>query len=208
MTASPAMTPTIALSIQAGTDSEGRGCGGEDEEVGEIVSSGAGAGGALIRVEDVDEDCDDGKGCRLDWEDSDDGFLAAVAEPSMSSRNSNFSSSGTCSLFPSPSRSSFASYLSSSSFKISSLVLTHPSHLQLLLSRAKSFLSSSPISMPPTWPLAPASMNALRAQRAVLIPHAGCHVSSWWPLILRQISLFTSKRPEGVRKRKEGGRKG
>ncbi len=30
------------------------------------MSSGAGAGEALVRAEDADEDCDDGKGCRLD----------------------------------------------------------------------------------------------------------------------------------------------
>ena len=182
MTASPVTRPAIALSIHTGTNSEGRGCGGEDEEgveVGDIVSSGAGLGGALVRPKEVDEYCDDGKGCRLNREDSDDGFLAVVAEASISSPNPNSSSSRTFSLIPSLSRSSFSPNLSSSSFKISSLVLPpHPSHLHLLLSRAKSFLSTSSIPMPPTWPLAPASMNALSAQMAVLIPQAGCHVSS------------------------------
>jgi hypothetical protein len=48
-------------------------------------------------------------------------------------------------------------------------------------------------------------MKDLRAVNAVRTPHAGIHVSSWNPDILRQISLLTSKRPEGVRKRKFGG---
>ena len=52
--------------------------------------------------------------------------------------------------------------------------------------------------------------------RAVRIPHAGCQVSSWNPVNVRQIWVsqkrptfwFTSHRPLGVRKRTSGGRKG
>ena len=43
---------------------------------------------------------------------------------------------------------------------------------------------------------------------AVRIPQAGCQVSSWCPLMLRQISRLASKRPLGVVKRKLGGRRG
>jgi hypothetical protein len=51
-------------------------------------------------------------------------------------------------------------------------------------------------------------MKLLNAVNAVRTPHAGIHVSSWKPDMLRQISRLTSKRPEGVRKRKFGGFKG
>ena len=56
--------------------------------------------------------------------------------------------------------------------------------------------------------MASASIKLLIATSAVRTLHAGCHDSSWWPEILRQISRLTSKRPDGVRKRKDGGRSG
>lgn len=68
--------------------------------------------------------------------------------------------------------------------------------------------TSSGASTPPIWPLGSPSMKLRIATSAVRIPHAGCHVSSWCPLILRQISRLTSNRPDGVRNRNEGGRSG
>ena len=129
----------------------------------------------------------------------------------ISSRKPNCNSFGTfspsfsfpLSIDPSPSARSC------SSFKISSLVRPpHPAQRHARLSAANRFRSASPISIPPTWPFAPPSMNARKAHSAVRMPHAGCHVSSWCPLMLRQISRLTSKRPDGVRKRNEGGRNG
>lgn len=68
---------------------------------------------------------------------------------------------------------------SSSAFKISSFLFPpHPIHRHALLSHASLFRSTSPISIPPTWPLAPPSIKARNAQSAVRIPQAGCHVSS------------------------------
>lgn len=92
----------------------------------------------------------------------------------------------------------------------SSFVLPpHPSHFQLLLSRASFSRISALASIPPTWPALPFSAMKLRsAVSAVRTPHAGIHVSSWKPEMLRQISRLTSNRPEGVRKRKFGGLRG
>jgi hypothetical protein len=130
---------------------------------------------------------------------------------SKSSLYANRSSSGTRSsgaLF-SPSACCWAFHSSSRSLKISSLLRPpHPAHLHARLSPASATLADSLISNPPTWPFASPLMNALIAHSAVRIPHAGCHVSSWCPLMDRHISRFTSKRPLGVRKRKDGGRSG
>jgi hypothetical protein len=92
---------------------------------------------------------------------------------------------------------------------IVSLLFPHASHFQLRLSFASLFLMSAGASRPPTCPAEPFSaMKDRRAVSAVRTPHAGIHVSSWKPDMLRQISLFTSNRPEGVRKRKFGGFRG
>lgn len=95
----------------------------------------------------------------------------------ISSLNPNFNSSGTFSPacpFPTSLRDR-----SSSPFKISSFFFPpHPIHCHVLLSHASLLRSPSPISIPPTWPLAPPSMKARNAQSAVRIPQAGCHVSS------------------------------
>lgn len=132
-------------------------------------------------------------------------------------------SGGTCSAtdvapFPAvPVSPPISSHLLLSSSNTSSLVFpsavapsaaAHSLHLQLILLLAKSLLVSSLHSSPPTWPSTGISINARMATSAVRIPHAGCHVSSWCPEMLRQISRLTSKRPDGVRKRKEGGRSG
>ena len=139
-------------------------------------------------------------------------MLEVSAAAPISSRKPNFNSSGTTVFFVEADADADAPWIrqrSSSAFRISPLLRPpQPAHVQRVLSAAKRLRSLSLISIPPTWPWAPASMNARRAHSAVRIPHAGCHVSSWCPLMLRQISRLTSNRPEGVRKRKLGGRRG
>lgn len=194
--ASPSARPIIALSIQRGMGSEGGGGGGGGEGGGWDDGRGREVGGA------VDEE---GSGI---GEGFGDFALSGSIFFSISSRNPNLSSSGTGScrwVLASPCVSSLAA----SSFKMSWLRLPpHALHVQSRLSSASFFRSPSPISMPPTCPLAPPSIKALKAHSAVRIPHAGCQVSSWCPLMLRQISRLTSNLPDGVRKRNEGGRRG
>ena len=50
--------------------------------------------------------------------------------------------------------------------------------------------------------------KATRASMMVRIPQAGCQCSGWCAEMDRQIFLFTSNRPEGVRSMMEGGLKG
>lgn len=96
---------------------------------------------------------------------------------SISSRYANLSSSGTVSSFLSP--SPVFSHKSCTSFRTSSFVFPqHPVHRHVRLSLASLFRGASPISKPPTCPLASPAMNARIAHSAVLIPQAGCQLSS------------------------------
>lgn len=127
-----------------------------------------------------------------------------------SSRYPSFNCSGTLSS-PSPSTvTPFSRHISHHSLITVSFVFppAHPSQTQPRLFRAHSLLTASLVSNPPTCPLTSPFIKLRIAIRAVRIPHAGCQLSSWCPEMLRQISRLTSKRPEGVRKRKEGGRRG
>lgn len=125
-----------------------------------------------------------------------------------SSRYASLSSSGTSSSLRFPSASWLSRTSSSLSCMISALLFSQAAHFHAPLSLAIFSRASLLHSMPPSWPFASVSMKLRMATRAVRTPHAGCHVSSWWPDILRQISRLTSKRPVGVRKRKAGGRRG
>lgn len=171
----------------------------------EFLALGDGAGCCMLAV-DVMGECIEGASLGPPKEGP--GVSAWSVPPfSISSLNPNFNSGGTSSPLSTffPSLRTF----SASSRRISSPVFPpHPEHRHRRLSLANRSLSSFPISIPPTCPLAPPSINARSAHKAVRIPHAGCHVSSWCPLILRQISRLTSKRPDGVRKRNDGGRRG
>jgi hypothetical protein len=50
--------------------------------------------------------------------------------------------------------------------------------------------------------------NDSNASNINRIPHAGCHNSGWYALKLRQIFVFVSNRPDGVRNIMCGGLKG
>ena len=110
-------------------------------------------------------------------------------------------------LTPVYSSRSFTSFSTSPS--ISSQVFPPQDEQRHLLdSLASRFLPFSSISSPPSCPFASPAMNALIAHKAVLIPHAGCQLSSWCPEIDRHISRFVSNLPLGVRNRNDGGRSG
>jgi len=135
----------------------------------------------------------------------------SISVPSFwpnSSRYANLSSSGTSSSFLLPSVSPIPFTASSRSLMMSALLFPHPAHVHFPLSLAIFSLASLLHSIPPSCPFASVSMKLLIATSAVLTPQAGCHVSSWCPDMLRQISRLTSNRPVGVRNRKFGGRRG
>lgn len=124
--------------------------------------------------------------------------------PSNRPIGSNSSNSSSTSTLTSLQASQTPLIISKFDFPPSHSRQTHPRE-----SLAYSRLTLTLPSIPPTCPLLSPPIISLRiASSAVRTPHAGCHVSSWWPEILRQISRLTSKRPEGVRKRKLGGRSG
>jgi hypothetical protein len=122
-----------------------------------------------------------------------------------SSLYANRSSSGTFSASTGPAAPPTAT---SSAAMISALLRAHRAHVQAGASRAMARRVAGSHSSPPIWPLVVVSMKLRIATRAVRMPQAGCQLSSWWPEMLRQISRLASKRPEGVRKRNEGGRSG
>lgn len=134
--------------------------------------------------------------------------------PSNSSRQASFNSLGTSTsaaaleLLEPPLAASCSCTVFSHSSMISPLVLAHTLHRNPFDSAANIRRTSSVVSRPPSWPLGSVSMNDRNATKAVRTPHAGCHVSSWCPLIDRQISRFVSNLPEGVTKRKDGGLRG
>ena len=53
-----------------------------------------------------------------------------------------------------------------------------------------------------------AELLEINASNINRIPHAGCHNSGWYALKLRQIFVFVSNRPDGVRNIMCGGLKG
>mmetsp|Transcript_16876 Transcript_16876/g.38902 ORF Transcript_16876/g.38902 Transcript_16876/m.38902 type:complete len:310 (-) Transcript_16876:353-1282(-) len=73
---------------------------------------------------------------------------------------------------------------------------------------ANRFRSSEVQSKDPTAPSAGVGRKAMRASRIRRIPQAGCHSSGWKAVKLRQIFVWVSKRPEGVKKTICGGLKG
>ena len=59
--------------------------------------------------------------------------------------------------------------------------------------------------MAPIAPSVGVGKKAISASNIKRIPHAGCHNSGWYALKLKQILVFVSNRPLGVKKMICGG---